>query len=83
MFYSVPLTMASNAKFFELGVRQLAARIPFKGVAQRDAERTLPTLMKFSAAKLRICANQVNRFFYIESRIFLKIVTIRGLILKI
>jgi hypothetical protein len=27
--------------------------------------------MKFSAAKLRICPNQVNRF-YIESRIFLK-----------
>jgi hypothetical protein len=82
MFYSVPLTMASNAKLFELGVRQLAARIPFKGVAQRDAVRTLPTLMKYSAAKLRICANQVNCFF-IESRIFLKFVTIRGLIFKI
>jgi hypothetical protein len=46
-FYSVRLTMAADAILFELGVRQLAARIPF------------------AAAKLRICANQVNRFFYV------------------
>jgi hypothetical protein len=37
MFYSVQLTMAADAILFELGVRQLAARIPFEGVAQRDA----------------------------------------------
>jgi hypothetical protein len=41
MFYSVPLTMAADAKLFELGVRQLAAGIPFEGIAQRDAVRTL------------------------------------------
>jgi hypothetical protein len=76
MFYSVPLTIAADAKVFELGVRQVAARIPFEGVAQCDDVRTLKTQMKFAATKLRICANQVNRF-YIESRIFLKIVTIR------
>jgi hypothetical protein len=34
-----PLTMAADAILFELGVRQLAARIPFEGVAQRDAVR--------------------------------------------
>jgi hypothetical protein len=28
--------MAADAKLFELVVRQLAARIPFEGVAQRD-----------------------------------------------
>jgi hypothetical protein len=37
MFYSVALTITADAKIFELGVRQLAARIPFEGVAQRDA----------------------------------------------
>jgi hypothetical protein len=41
MFYSVPLAMAAEAVLFELGVRQIAARIPFEGVAQRDALRTL------------------------------------------
>jgi hypothetical protein len=41
MFYSVPLTMAADAKLFELGVRQLAARKPFEGMSQRDAVRTL------------------------------------------
>jgi hypothetical protein len=41
MFYSVPLTIAADAKLFKLGVRQLAARIPFEGVAQCDALRTL------------------------------------------
>jgi hypothetical protein len=40
MFYSVPVTMAADAILLELGVRQLAARIPFAGVAQRDAVRT-------------------------------------------
>jgi hypothetical protein len=40
-------------------MRQLAARIPFEGVAQRDALRTP---MKFIAMKLRICENQVNSF---------------------
>jgi hypothetical protein len=40
MFYSVPLAMAADAKLVEIGVRQLAARIPFEGVAQRDAVRT-------------------------------------------
>jgi hypothetical protein len=44
MFYSVLLTMAADAKLFE---------IRFKGVTQRDAVRTL-TLMKFAAAKLQI-----------------------------
>jgi hypothetical protein len=33
--------MAADAKLFELGVRQLAAQIPFEVVAQRDAVRTL------------------------------------------
>jgi hypothetical protein len=37
MFYSVPLTMAAGAKVFELGVRQLNARIPFEAVAQRGS----------------------------------------------
>jgi hypothetical protein len=37
MFYSAPLAMAADAILFELGVRQLAARIPFEGVVQRDA----------------------------------------------
>jgi hypothetical protein len=41
MFYSAPLTMAAEAIHFEHGVRQIAARIPFEGVAQRDALRTL------------------------------------------
>jgi hypothetical protein len=41
MFYSVPLTMAADAKLFEHGVCQLAARIPLEGVAQRDAVKTL------------------------------------------
>jgi hypothetical protein len=36
MIYSVPLTMAADAILFELGVRQLAARIPLKGVAKRN-----------------------------------------------
>jgi hypothetical protein len=37
MFYSVPLNITADANMFELGVCQLAARIPFEGVAQRDA----------------------------------------------
>jgi hypothetical protein len=41
MFYSVPLTMIADAVLFELGVRQLAARIPFECVAQREALKTL------------------------------------------
>jgi hypothetical protein len=53
MFYRVPLTMAADAILFELSVRQLAARILFEGVAQIDD----------AAAKLRICANQVNCFY--------------------
>jgi hypothetical protein len=36
-----PLTMAADSRLFELGVRQLAARTPFEGLAQRDAVRTL------------------------------------------
>jgi hypothetical protein len=48
-------------------VLQLAARIPFEGVAQRDAVRNFGTDEIF-AAELRIFANQVNRF-NIESRI--------------
>jgi hypothetical protein len=43
MFYSIPLTMAADATLFELGVRQLAARISFEGVAQRDAVRNSDT----------------------------------------
>jgi hypothetical protein len=50
MFYSIQLTIAAGAILFELGVRQLAARIPFEDVAQRDAVRTLrhcePHLLK-------------------------------------
>jgi hypothetical protein len=38
MFYSVLLTMAADAKLFELGVRQLAM---LEDVAQRDAVRIL------------------------------------------
>jgi hypothetical protein len=37
MFYSIPQTVAVDVKLFELGVCQLAARIPFEGVARRDA----------------------------------------------
>jgi hypothetical protein len=33
--------MAANAILFELGVRQLAAGMSFKGMAQCDAVRTL------------------------------------------
>jgi hypothetical protein len=43
MFYSVLLTMAADATLFELGVRQLTARIPFEGVTKRDAVRNLDT----------------------------------------
>jgi hypothetical protein len=43
MFYSVPLTMAADATLFELGMLQLAARIPFEGMAQRDAVRNFDT----------------------------------------
>jgi hypothetical protein len=39
MLYNVPLTMAADASLFELGVWQLAARIPLEGVVQRDAVR--------------------------------------------
>jgi hypothetical protein len=35
--------MAADATHFELGVRQLAAHIPFEGVAQRDAVRNFDT----------------------------------------
>jgi hypothetical protein len=35
--------MAADAALFELGVRQLAERIPFEGVAQRDAVNNLDT----------------------------------------
>jgi hypothetical protein len=69
MFYSIPLTMAAEAKFYELGVRQLAARIPFEGVAQRDAVRTFRHWWNLPPPSCGICANQVNHF-YIESRIF-------------
>jgi hypothetical protein len=82
MFYSDPPTIAADAILVELGVHQLASWIPFEGVAQHNTVRTLQHCCKFAAAKLRICANQVNRF-YIESCLFLKIMTIRGLILKI
>jgi hypothetical protein len=41
MFYSIPLTMAADAVLFKPGVSQLAAQIPFEGVAQLDAVRTL------------------------------------------
>jgi hypothetical protein len=41
MFYSGPLTMAADAILFELGVRHLAAPIPFEGMAQHDAVRTI------------------------------------------
>jgi hypothetical protein len=51
--------MAADAILFELGVRQSAARIPFKGVAQRDTIRNFDT-DENCAEKLRICANQVN-----------------------
>jgi hypothetical protein len=32
MFYSVTLTLAADTILFELGVRQLTARIPFEGM---------------------------------------------------
>jgi hypothetical protein len=32
MFHSIPLTMAAEAILNELGVRQLALRMPFEGV---------------------------------------------------
>jgi hypothetical protein len=42
MFYNIPLTMAADAKLFELGVHQLAVQImPFEGMAQCDTVRTL------------------------------------------
>jgi hypothetical protein len=37
MFYSVLLTITAVAIIFELYVRQLAVRILFEGVGQRDA----------------------------------------------
>jgi hypothetical protein len=50
MFYSIQLTTAAGAILFELGVRQLAARILYEDVAHRDAVRTLrhrePHLLK-------------------------------------
>jgi hypothetical protein len=42
--------MAADAKLVELGVRILASRIPFEGIAQRDAVRTL-TLMQICCRK--------------------------------
>jgi hypothetical protein len=59
--------MAAYAILFELSVHQLAVRIPLEGATQRGALRTFPTLMKFAAAKLRICANPVNRFYFEKS----------------
>jgi hypothetical protein len=41
MYYSVPLPISADAIFVVLGVHQLPSRIPFEGVAQRDAVRTL------------------------------------------
>jgi hypothetical protein len=41
MFYSVTLTTAADAFLFERGVHQLAARISYEDVTQRDAVRTL------------------------------------------
>jgi hypothetical protein len=35
--------MAADPILFELGVRQVAARIPYKGVAQRDAVKNFDT----------------------------------------
>jgi hypothetical protein len=66
MFYSFPLTMAAGAILVELGVRQLASRIPFEGVAQDDCVGTL-RMMKICRRKVTICENQANHF-YIESR---------------
>jgi hypothetical protein len=70
MFYSVRLTMAANATLLELGVRQLAARILFVGVAQRDAVRNFDT-DEICCRKAAICANQVNHFYF-DSRIVKK-----------
>jgi hypothetical protein len=47
MFYSVPLTLSADAVLFELGVRQLAAQIPFEGGAQRGAAWRSVTLSKY------------------------------------
>jgi hypothetical protein len=63
MFCSVPLTMAAEAILVDLGVRQLALRIPFEGVAQREAVKKLRHSCRFAAVKMGICANQVNRFY--------------------
>jgi hypothetical protein len=41
MIYSVTITIAADTILFEFVVRQLAARIQFRGVAQRDAVRKL------------------------------------------
>jgi hypothetical protein len=49
MFYSVALAITVDVIIFELVVRQLAARIPFEDVAQRDAWK-ISTLMKFAAS---------------------------------
>jgi hypothetical protein len=38
MFYSILLAMTANAILVELGVRQLASRIPFEGMAPRRGE---------------------------------------------
>jgi hypothetical protein len=62
MFFSVSLTMAADAILVELGVRLFASRIPFEGVVQRDAVRTLQHCCKFSTAKLRICAIRSTLF---------------------
>jgi hypothetical protein len=61
--------MAGEEILFELSVCQLAAWIPFEGVVQHESVKNTLTLMKFAAAKLRICAKQVIHF-YIKSHIF-------------
>jgi hypothetical protein len=75
--------MAADAILFELGVRQLAARISFGDVTQRDAVRNF----NFDADGICHCiaANlcKSGEPFLHRENIIKKIVTIRRLILKI
>jgi hypothetical protein len=83
MFYSVPLIVTAGAKFLSHCMRHAARLIPFEGLKLHDVVKFCPSAdfagemlqldavrkLKRDAAKLQICANQVN-WFYIGSPLF-------------
>jgi hypothetical protein len=57
--------MSADAILVELGVRQLALRMPFEDVAQRDTVRTL-TLLQICRCKAANLCKLGEPFLYIE-----------------